>query len=152
LALRKATSRDVKEIHALVNALARSRQMLPRSLNELYENLRDIFIYERDGQIVGTCSLHVLWEDLAEIRSLAVRKDLRGEGIGKALVEKCMKEAKQLGIAKVFALTYNPGFFRKFGFVDVDKSGLPQKIWGDCIKCPHFPDCDEFAVIKEMGK
>jgi amino-acid N-acetyltransferase len=152
LKLRKARVSDVKEIHALVNALARSRQMLPRSLNDLYENLRDIFVYEKGGEIGGTCSLHILWDNLAEIRSLAVKKDDRGAGIGTALVKKCMEEAKALGISRVFALTYNPDFFSKFGFREIDKSYLPQKIWGECIKCPHFPDCDEYAVIKELKR
>ncbi len=150
MAIRKARSRDIKEIHSLVNSLARSRQMLPRSLHNLYENIRDIIVYEKDGQIIGTCSLHVLWEDLAEIRSLAVKKDERRAGIGKAMVERCMKEAKELGIQRVFALTYNPGFFKKLGFREINKNELPHKIWGDCLDCPHFPECDEYAVIKEL--
>lgn len=150
--LRKARVSDVKEIHSLVNSLARSRQMLPRSLNELYENLRDVLVCEEGGEIRGTCSLHILWDDLAEIRSLAVKKNKRRGGIGTALVLECLEEAKGLGVRRVFALTYNPGFFKKFGFMEIDKSQLPQKIWGDCVRCPHFPDCDEYAVIKEFNK
>ena len=150
--LRKARVLDVKDIHVLVNAMARSRQMLPRSLNELYENLRDIFVYEDGGEIIGTCSLHILWDDLAEIRSLAVKKGGRGGGIGTALIEECIKEAKGLGVGRIFALTYSAGFFKKFGFREIDKSQLPQKIWGDCVRCPHFPGCNETAVIREFAR
>lgn len=148
--LRKARVSDVKEIHSLVNSLARSKQMLPRSLNELYENLRDIYVYEEEGEIQGTCSLHILWDDLGEVRSLAVKKNFRKSGIGTALIKKCIQEARELGVAKLFALTYNPSFFKKFGFSEIDKSNLPQKIWGDCIRCPQFPECDESAVLKVL--
>lgn len=150
LKLRKARVPDVKEIHSLVNTLARSRQMLPRSLNELYENIRDIYVCEEKGEIKGTCSLHILWDNLGEVRSLAVKKNFRKSGIGTALIKKCIEEAKELGVAKLFALTYNPSFFKQFGFEEIDKSNLPQKIWGDCIRCPQFPECDESAVLKEL--
>ncbi len=121
--------------------------MLARSLNELYEGIRDFVIYEEDGTIKGVCAIRILWEDLAEIRSLAVKEEFQKSGIGRVLVQKCLKDAKNLGIKKVFALTYQPGFFKKLGFKDIDKSKLPQKIWGDCLKCPKFPECDEHAVI-----
>jgi amino-acid N-acetyltransferase len=91
-----------------------------------------------------------MWEDLAEIRSLAVDGGYQKMGIGRNLVRQCLREAKLLGLQKVFALTYHPEFFKKLGFVDIDKSSLPQKIWGDCIRCPRFPGCDEYAVIIEM--
>lgn len=151
MSLRKAHASDIKKIHALVNEFARSEQMLPRSLNDLYENIRDIYVYGEKGEITGVCALHVLWADLAEIRSLAVKKDSRGQGIGKALVKKCISEARRLGVTRVFALTYNPPFFIKMGFREIDKSNLPQKIWGDCLRCPKFPECDEYAVIRELG-
>ncbi len=149
--VRKARVEDVREIHRLVNSLAKRHEMIPRSLNDLYENLRDLFVYEEDGALDGVCALHVLWEDLAEIRSLAVRKNIRGAGIGKRLVARAMKDARALGIKRIFALTYNPEFFlSSFGFRVIDKSTLPQKIWGDCLKCHKFPECDETAVIKEF--
>lgn len=122
--------------------------MLPRALNELYESIRDFFVYEIDGQIVGVCALRILWEDLAEVRSLAVLPEFQRSGIGRALVKRCLKEAVDLGIKRVFALTYRPDFFKKNGFVDIDKAKLPQKIWGDCLKCHKFPECDEHAVIR----
>lgn len=148
--IRKALVRDVKEVHSLINEFASEQEMLPRSLNELYEHMRDMFVYEEDGGLKGVCSLHVVWEDLAEIRSLAVGLEARGRGIGRSLVEKCLDEARELGVSKVFALTYIPEFFRLFGFGVVDKSELPHKIWGDCIRCPKFPDCNEFAVSKVL--
>lgn len=146
--LRKAHISDVKAIHELINSCAGRGEMLPRSLAELYDNIRDYLVYEEKGQIAGTCALHICWEDLAEIRSLAVSEGMRRRGIGKALVESCLSEAKEFRIERVFLLTYQEVFFRKLGFVLTDKKELPQKIWTDCIKCSKFPQCDEAAMIK----
>ncbi|VAX29007.1 N-acetylglutamate synthase [hydrothermal vent metagenome] len=150
LRIRKAGTRDVREIHRLVNSFAKREQMLPRSLNEIYETLRDHIVCEDNGEVTGVCALHILWEDLAEIRSLAVKADAQRQGTGKKLVKSCISEAKRLGIERIFVLTYNPDFFRSLGFVDIDKSELPQKIWGDCLRCHKFPECDEFALIKKV--
>ena len=144
---RKAVISDIKEIQKLVNEFARKELMIPRAINELYENVRDFVVAEEDGTIKGACALHVLWEDLAEVRSLAVRKEYHRLGIGKQLVKRCLSEAKALGVKRVFALTYQPLFFKKMGFTDTDKASLPQKIWGDCLRCHKFPECDEHAVI-----
>jgi amino-acid N-acetyltransferase len=149
--VRKAKAADVKKIQKLVNKYARKYQIIPRSLNDLYENLRDFFVSEEDGKVTGVCALHVLWEDLAEIRSLVVEKEQQEKGIGKALVKRSLKEAKSLGIKRVFALTYLPEYFKSFGFHGIDKSKLPQKIWADCLRCPKFPECDETAVIIAIG-
>lgn len=148
--IRKAKTSDIKDVQKLINEFAKKEEMLPRSLNNLYENIRDLFVCEDRGQIKGACSLHILWDDLAEIRSLAVAEVSRGKGIGNRLLKICLKEAKELGIKRVFALTYQPEFFRKNGFKGIDKSKLPQKIWGDCLRCPRFPECDEDAVIMEL--
>jgi len=145
--IRKAVIADIKQIHRLVNDFAKKDEMLPRALNELYESIRDFVIYEDKGEIKGVCALRILWEDLAEIRSLAVNREWQLSGIGKKLLTNCLKEAKGIGIKRVFALTYQPDFFRKNGFSDIDKAKLPQKIWGDCLKCHKFPECDEHAVI-----
>jgi amino-acid N-acetyltransferase len=147
LKIRNAKISDLKQVHKLINDFAKKEQMIPRSLNELYETLRDFIVCEDNRNICGVCALHIMWEDLAEIRSLAVDKKYHKKGIGKKLVTHCIKEAKALGIKKIFALTYYPEFFKKLGFVDIDKSSLPQKIWGDCLRCPRFPECDEQAVI-----
>jgi amino-acid N-acetyltransferase len=147
LRIRKAKIADIKDIQKLVNEFARREEMIPRSINELYENIRDFVVSEEKGKIYGVCALHILWEDLAEIRSLAVKEESQRMGIGKKMVKRCLDEAKALGIKRVFALTYQPLFFKKLGFTDIDKANFPQKIWGDCIRCPKFPECDEFAVI-----
>ncbi len=148
--VRKATLNDAKSIHSLVNKFARKDEMLPRSLNEIYENIRDFYVCENNGKVIGASALHILWEDLAEIRSIAVLKDFHGKGVGRKLITQCLKEAKGLRVKKIFALTYNTEIFKSFGFKDIDKNKLPQKIWGDCLKCPKFPDCEETAVMKTI--
>lgn len=145
--IRKARITDIKQIQKLINESAKKEELLPRSLNDLYENIRDISVYEKKGRIEGACALHVLWDNLAEIRSLVVAKESQGKGIGNKLLGVCLKEAKSLGIKQVFALTYQAKFFKKNKFKAVDKAKLPQKIWGDCLRCPKFPECDEEAVI-----
>ncbi|MEK6672860.1 MAG: N-acetyltransferase [Nitrospirota bacterium] len=147
---RKAKIADVKAIHKLVNEFGKKGEMLPRSLNDLYENIRDIVVCENKDDIIGVCALHIMWEDLAEVRTLAVRLDAQGTGLGKRLVKACIDEARKLGIKKVFALTYHPDFFKKAGFEEIDKTKLPQKIWGECLRCPKFPECDETAVIMDL--
>ncbi|MBI5639529.1 MAG: N-acetyltransferase [Nitrospirae bacterium] len=148
--IRKAKIPDIKDIQKLINEFARKEAMIPRSINELYENIRDFFVFEDSGKIMGVCALHVLWEDLAEIRSLAVNKEHQRMGIGRNLVKRCLNDARTLGIKRVFVLTYQPLFFKKLNFMDIDKSALPQKIWGDCIRCPKFPECDEHALILNL--
>jgi amino-acid N-acetyltransferase len=147
LKIRKARIADLKQVHSLINNFARQEQMIPRALNELYETVRDFVICETNGHVCGVCALHIMWEDLAEIRSLAVNMEYQKQGIGKKLISQCLREAKGLGIKRIFALTYQPEFFKKLGFSDIDKSKLPQKIWGDCLRCHKFPECDENAVI-----
>ncbi len=147
---RKAVISDVKEMHRLINESAKREEMLPRALNDLYTGIRDFVIYEEQDVIVGICALRIIWEDLAEIRSLIVREDFRNRGIGKQLVQQCLKEAEKLGIRRIFALTYVPGFFLSLGFRDIEKTRLPHKIWGDCLNCPKFPECDEHAVILQL--
>jgi len=149
--IRKAKISDIKELHKLINFYAQRGSMLPRSLNELYENLRDFLVFEENGEILGCCALHVSWEDLGEIKSLAVKPESTGKGIGKKLIEGCLKETEELGIKKVFALTFNPEYFEKRGFRRIEKDHLPHKIWSECINCPKFPNCDEIAMLKEMG-
>ena len=148
--IRKATVKDVAAIHDLIKRFAKKYDMLPRSLNEIYENIRDFFVCIDNDAIVAAVALHILWEDLAEVRSVAVSKEYQGIGVGKKLVRQCIKEAKKLGINKVFALTYAPEFFKEMDFEEVDKNSLPQKIWGECLKCHKFPECDETAVMKEL--
>lgn len=145
--IRKAKLTDVKAIQALVNQYAGAGLMLPRTLNELYEHLRDFHVYEEQGAIVGVAALHVSWEGVAEIRSLAVSQDKVKRGIGGELVRQCLAEAAQLQAERVFVLTYQTGFFKKLGFHDIDKKELPHKVWTDCLNCVKFPNCDESALI-----
>ncbi len=148
--LRRASIEDIKKIHTIINIAASRGEMLPRPLGELYDNMRDYFIYEEDKEIAGICGLHICWEDLAEIRSLCVIEDFRKRGIGRKLVESCIDEARNYKIENIFLLTYQDEFFKKIGFVTVDKKTLPHKIWTDCIKCPKFPACDEIAMIMKV--
>jgi amino-acid N-acetyltransferase len=150
--IRKARMSDVTAIHQLIAEYARKGDMLPRSLADIYENLRDYFVFlGDDGELVGSASIHIMWEDLAEVRSLAVRDGKMRRGVGTQLVESCVSEAIMLGIDRVFALTYKPEFFEKLGFHIVDKAELPQKIWTDCLKCSKFPDCDEVALVADFS-
>ncbi len=150
--IRKAKMEDVPIVHELVNDYASRGEMLARSRSEIYEGLRDFFIAEEEGQILGCAALHINWEDLAEVRSLVVSETAQKRGIGKKLVEACIHEARDLGVSKVYALTYRPGFFEQLGFDQVPKETLPHKIWGDCLKCPQFPNCDEDAVLMEVTR
>jgi len=148
--IRKANLNDVKEIQRMVKTYSGRGDILPRSLGDLYDHLRDFFVFIRNRNILGICSLHICWEDLAEIRSLVVKEESRNKGIGVKLVKACLEESKSLGIKRVFALTYQPEFFERFGFEKVDKADLPHKIWADCLRCVKFPDCDETAMAKEL--
>jgi amino-acid N-acetyltransferase len=145
--IRPARMGDVRAIHALLTIFAAKGLMLPRSISSLYDHLRDFVVYEEKGVILGICALHISWDDLAEIRSLAVAEAKKKCGIGALLVESCLDEARSLEIKNVFVLTYQAAFFRKFGFIDRDKQDLPHKIWSDCLHCSKFPDCDEDALI-----
>lgn len=144
--IRKAVLPDVEEMYELVNYYANMGQMLPRSRSALYENIRDFVVIEIGGQIIGLGALHVFWNDLAELRTLAIKNGMERQGFGKQIVEFILKEAKELKVQKVFTLTYQPGFFKKLGFSVIDKASMPQKVWTDCINCPKFPDCNEICL------
>ncbi|GAW66072.1 acetyltransferase [Geoanaerobacter pelophilus] len=148
--IRKARISDVKEIQKLLTSFASRGEMLSRSLSELYEALRDFYVYEEGGELLGTSALHIVWEDLAEVRSVAVAESAGRRGIGSQVVGACIAEARELGLKRLFCLTYKPDFFAKFGFKIADKSELPHKVWGDCIKCVKFPDCDEIAMVLDL--
>jgi len=151
LLIRKAKTGDVPDMQKLINFFADRGELLPRSLNQLYEDIRDFFVAEEEGRLIGTCALHVNWGDLAEVKALVVDKEFQGKGLGKQLVQTCLDEAQALGISRVFALTYKPDFFHRLGFRNIDKSELPHKVWSECIHCVKFPDCGEIAVIRELG-
>lgn len=145
--IEKAAIADAVTIQKLVNSFAERGEMLARPLSEIYENIRDFFVARQDGEVIACAALHIAWSDLAEVKSLAVGGEHRRQGIGEALVKACLDEARALGIDSVFALTYVKPFFEKCGFVEEDKATLPHKIWGECYRCPKFPNCDEAALI-----
>jgi len=148
---RKARVGDVKGVQALVRSCASKGQLLPRALTHLYRHVRDFYVAELDdGRLAACCGLSIVWEDLAEICSLVVEEPFRRQGLGRSIVQECLGEAGSLGVQRVFALTYQEEFFRKLGFVEVDKDVLPQKIWADCIHCPKYPDCDETAMLLNL--
>lgn len=148
--LRKARIKDVPTIQKLINNYAKKDLMLPRSLNEIYENIRDYAVIESKKKIVGCIALHFLWNDLAEIKSLAISQRKRGEGLGTTLVQFALNEAKELGVDEVFALTYVPEFFEKLGFKKVAKDDLPRKVWYECVRCVKFPNCKEIPVVYQL--
>ncbi len=148
--IRKATLKDVKAIHGLLQIYGSKGELLPRPLSKIYDHLRDFSVYAQDGKVVGCCALQFCWEDLAEIRSVAVHPDHTGKKIGSMLAETAIAEAKSFDIKQIFTLTYRPGFFKKFGFMQIERSQLPLKIWSDCILCVKFPDCDEIAMMKKL--
>lgn len=148
--IRKALMRDVSAIHKLINSFAEKGIMLPRSLSRLYDDLRDFYVFEKDGQLVGTVAVHFIWNELAEIRSLAVDPSCQKEGIGRLLVQRGIEDAREFHCTRAFTLTYVPGFFEKLGFTQIDKSELPHKVWADCVNCPKFPDCDEVALALDL--
>ena len=145
--LRKARTTDALAMQRLINGFADKGAMLHRSLSELYENIRDFFVVEEGGEVVGCGALHVSWKDLAELKSLAVAEPSQGRGYGKQLIQACIAEAEEIGLSRVFALTYVPALFVKAGFQEVDKAMLPRKVWTECVYCPKFPDCGEIAVL-----
>jgi len=146
----KARIDDIPQIHKLINYFADNGEMLPRALSELYENIRDFSVVRDGEQVVACAALHIFWSDLAEIRAVAVAEEWQDKGAGALLVQACLEEARSLGIETVFCLTYKPDFFARFGFREVDKMDLPRKIWGECQRCPKFPDCDEVALVCQL--
>ena len=151
--IRKATIEDIKSIHAMLKYFGEKGELLPRPLSKLYDHVRDFSVFtepQDSKKIIGCCALQFCWEDLAEIRSLAVLENVSGKSIGRRLVENAFEEARQFKIKSLFTLTYKPAFFEKFGFIKIDKADLPIKIWSDCIHCVKFPDCDETAMIKSL--
>ena len=150
LVFRRARVADAPEIHELINQFAGDNLMLPRPLMEVYETIRDFQICLDAGRVVGCCALHVSWQTLGEIRSLAVNRDYHRTGVADRLVASCLKDGTEIGIEKVFVLTYVPDFFTRKGFEPIPKDDLPHKIWADCTRCPKFPNCDEEALIRSV--
>ena len=152
LTARKAEIGDAQAIHDLINLYAQRGDMLPRTMGEVYENLRDFFVVRSPGeQLMGCVALHIVWSDMAEVKSLAVPEDVQTRGMGSLLVNAVVDEARDLGLERLFALTYRPTFFERLGFVQADVMTLPRKVWNECYRCPKFPSCNEIALVKELN-
>lgn len=154
--IRNARMGDIQKIYKLLQYFSDKDLLLGRSLSSLYDQLRDFTVFVEkekehpdEEKLIGVCALHICWDNLAEIRSLAVAEGYQDRGVGRQLVNTALAEADSFGITRIFTLTYQPEFFRKLGFADVDKSELPHKVWSDCINCSKFPDCNEEALIWE---
>jgi amino-acid N-acetyltransferase len=150
--IRKATIKDIKTIHQLLQHYGQLGELLPRPLSELYDHVRDFTVYEdpNEKRVVGCCALQFCWEDLAEIRSLAVQPEYVGHGIGRQLADAVLAEARRYDVKQIFTLTYRPEFFDQLDFHRIDRSELPIKIWSGCITCVKYPDCDEIAMMKHL--
>lgn len=157
LPIRRAHVFDVEDMLALINSCATSNLMLPRGPKYIYENIRDFVVIEAqremgEPQIVACGSLHVLWKDTAEIRSLTTHPEFRGRGLGSNIVRYLVEDAKQIGIEKIIALTLIEEFFKTLGFKPKRKEELPSKIWDECSRCPKYFQCDEIGLILECGQ
>lgn len=148
--VRPARLIDVPRIQEIINSHAERGRMLFKNFAQLYENIRDFAIFEYGGDVVGCVALGIVWSDMAEIRSLAVDEDFIGRGIGRALVEWCVEDARRLGVRKLMSLTYEQGFFEKLSFGVVEKETLPLKVWSECVRCPKNLACDEIAMVREL--
>jgi amino-acid N-acetyltransferase len=155
LKVAKAAIDDARAIHDLVNLYAQRGDMLPRTMGEVYENLRDFFVARdaaapAEASFRGCVALHIVWSDLAEVKSLAVSEAVQSRGVGSLLVNASLEEASSIGLERVFALTYRPTFFERLGFEQADVMTLPRKVWNECYRCPKFPSCNEIALVREL--
>ena len=150
--IRKAHIREVPEIWRMLHNFA-DQDVLPRSMGDLYSQVREYFVYREDhGSIIGVAALHIFWEDVGEIRSVAVLENFQRTGIGTRLVKKCIAEAADIGLRRVFALTTRPGFFERLGFQKVPTQDLPNHIWSECINCLKYPDkCNEIPMLLDLA-
>ncbi len=146
----KAKISDAAQMHKLINYFADKGEMLARPLSEIYESIRDYFVVRQGGQVIACAALHVMWSNLAEIKSVAVAEENQRKGTGNDLIEACLREAKELGVPTVFCLTYKPAFFERFGFSQIDRMELPRKVWTECYRCSKFPNFDETALIYHL--
>ena len=147
----KAEIHDAQAIHDLINLYAQRGDMLPRTMGEVYENLRDFYVVRNEDRLLGCVALHIVWSDLAEVKSLAVSEAAQSRGLGSILVNAGVEDARDLGLERVFALTYRPAFFERLGFVQADVMTLPRKVWNECYRCPKFPSCNEIALVRELN-
>jgi amino-acid N-acetyltransferase len=150
VAVRKAAMRDIPALLELINSYAGRGIMLPRTEFEISENIRDFSVAYDGTELMGCGALHFYTPVSAEVRSLAVRPEANGHGIGRAIVESLENEARENELETIFAFTYVPQFFARLGFQETERGELPLKAWKDCLRCPKFHSCDEIAVLKRL--
>ncbi|MSQ26737.1 MAG: N-acetyltransferase [Dehalococcoidia bacterium] len=148
--IQRAALADMPKIHALITPFADRNDMLHRPLSELYENARDYLVIKQGDEVIACASLHIVWSDLAEIKAVAVDEDYQSHGLGKMLMNHCFNEARALSLATVFVLTHKVDYYAQFGFEQVDVMSLPRKVWGECLRCPKFPSCNEYAMVYHL--
>ncbi len=146
--IRRANVADVSALGRIINDCAEYGLMLHRPMGFLYEHMRDFHVAEDDGRVIGVCGLNIVWSNLAEVYALAVCSTHRGRGLGGLLVEACVDDAKQLGIARLMTLTYEQKFFDRLGFEICDRQQLPLKVWSECVRCSKNQACDEIAMVR----
>ena len=147
----KASLKNIEAMQKLVSSEVESGVILERSSDEMSTNIRSYTLAYVDGVLVGFCALHIHTTSLGEVRSLIVNEKFRGNRIGENLVLSCVEEGRNLGLQKLLSLTYKQSFFENLGFIEIPKESLPEhKIWADCIKCKHFPICNEVSLIKNL--
>jgi amino-acid N-acetyltransferase len=149
--IRPARVDDVPQLHALIKVHAERGKMVLRTPDELYATIREFLVADESGQVIGCVAAHVFSAELAELKCLAVRDDCQGRGIGTALCAACFDDVKRLGVRRLFTLTGSPAFFEKIGYRRVDKTTLPHFVWGECVRCPTFPVCNEEALVRDVG-
>ena len=148
--IRKAQIQEVPEIWRMLHDFA-DQDVLPRSMGDLYSQVREYFVYREDhGPVIGVAALHICWAALGEIRSVAVAPAHQGRGIASRLVQTCLAEARALGLSEIFLLTLAPEFFQRFGFRVVSREDLLPIVWADCVNCVKFPDCDEIPMVLNL--
>lgn len=145
--VRKPRVTEVLAIKEMIDGEVPRGNLLPRSLVELYENIRDFMVYVDENGVGGCCALHVDLPNLAEVRSLVVRPELRGHNVGEKLLTACIEEARSMELPRIYALTRAASFFERHGFYRVDKEALPHKVYRDCLRCRLYPKCDEIAMV-----
>jgi amino-acid N-acetyltransferase len=149
--IRKAKITEVPEIRRILAEAAKVGEILPRTLANLYSQVRDYSVLRQDeGPIIAVAALHVSWDTLGEIRSLVVAPDFQGRGLGSHMVRSCLEEARTLGLRRVFVLTASPKYFQRFGFRLFPREELPPIVWADCVDCVKFPDCDEVPLMLDL--
>jgi len=150
LTIQAATLADMDRVHGLITPYADRNDMLHRPLSELYENVRDFYVVKEAADVIACGSVHVVWNDLAEIKAVAVREEYQSQGWGKRMIAHCMDSARDMGIATVFVLTHKTTYYDQLGFKEIDVTNLPRKVWGECLRCPKFPNCNEIAMVYHL--